>query len=141
MRRCREKLTATEAKLKAAVQDKTNFGIEKAALERELKGLRGQAGRLTKVPLLPSLPADLPLCGGLFCPAFWCTLLPFHGLDLPLTHFMPRSPSVGPRLPCQATGTLPGACESVRMVIAMARLPCDDGAKTGVRADSCYGEF
>ncbi len=46
----REKLTATEAKLKAAVQDKTNVGIEKAALERELKGLRGQAGRLTKVP-------------------------------------------------------------------------------------------
>ena len=50
MRWRREKLTATEAKLKAAVQDKTNVGIEKAALERELKGLRGQAGRLTKVP-------------------------------------------------------------------------------------------
>lgn len=49
MRHRREKLTATEAKLKAAVQDKTNAGIEKAALERELKGLRGQAGRLTKV--------------------------------------------------------------------------------------------
>ena len=61
LRWCREKLTATEAKLKAAVQDRTNVGIEKAALERELKGLRGQAGRLTKVPLLPSLPADLSL--------------------------------------------------------------------------------
>ena len=46
----REKLAAVEAKLKAAVQDKTNVGMEKAALERELKGLRGQAGRLTKVP-------------------------------------------------------------------------------------------
>lgn len=51
--RCREKLAATETKLKAAVQDKTNVGIEKATLERELKGLRGQAGRLTKVPWLP----------------------------------------------------------------------------------------
>ncbi len=58
---CREKLAATETKLKAAVQDKTNVGIEKAALERELKGLRGQAGRLTKVPSLPALPAHLSL--------------------------------------------------------------------------------
>ena len=48
----REKLAATEAKLKTAVQDKNNANIEKAALERELKGLRGQAGRLTKVPPL-----------------------------------------------------------------------------------------
>ncbi len=44
----RERLAATEAKLKAAVQDKGNVQLEKAALERELKGLRGQAGRLTK---------------------------------------------------------------------------------------------
>lgn len=52
----REKLAATEAKLRTAVQDKNNANIEKAALERELKGLRGQAGRLTKVPpLTPSL--------------------------------------------------------------------------------------
>jgi hypothetical protein len=36
-------------KLKAAVQDKANVQLEKATLERELKGLRGQAGRLTKV--------------------------------------------------------------------------------------------
>jgi len=43
----RERLAATEAKLKAAVQDKGNVQLEKAALERELKGLRGQAGRLT----------------------------------------------------------------------------------------------
>jgi hypothetical protein len=48
----REKLAATEVKLKTAVQDKNNANIEKAALERELKGLRGQAGRLTKVPPL-----------------------------------------------------------------------------------------
>lgn len=31
------------------MQDKTNVQMEKAALERELKSLRGQAGRLTKV--------------------------------------------------------------------------------------------
>ena len=48
----REKLTATEAKLKAAVAERTNAQIEKAALERELKGMRGQAGRLTKVSAL-----------------------------------------------------------------------------------------
>ena len=52
----REKLAAVETKLKAAVQDKTNVGMEKAALERELKGLRGQAGRLTKVPRSCSRP-------------------------------------------------------------------------------------
>ena len=46
---CREKLTATENKLKAAVQDKTNVKMEKAALERELKSLRDQAGRYNKV--------------------------------------------------------------------------------------------
>ena len=49
MWRRREKLAATEAKLRAAVQEKGNVAAEKAALERELKGLRGQAGRLTKV--------------------------------------------------------------------------------------------
>jgi hypothetical protein len=48
---CREKLAAVETKLKAAVQDKTNVQMEKAALERELKSLKGQAGRLTKVSL------------------------------------------------------------------------------------------
>ena len=31
------------------MQDKTNVQMEKAALERELKSLKGQAGRLTKV--------------------------------------------------------------------------------------------
>jgi hypothetical protein len=45
----REKLQACEGKLRAAIQDKNNMGLEKAALERELKGLRGQAGKLTKV--------------------------------------------------------------------------------------------
>ena len=47
----RERLAVVEAKLKAAIQDKSNVQLEKAALERELKGLRGQAGRLTKVCL------------------------------------------------------------------------------------------
>lgn len=51
---CREKLAAVETKLKAAVQDKTNVQMEKAALERELKSLKGQAGRLTKVSNSPS---------------------------------------------------------------------------------------
>jgi hypothetical protein len=45
----REKLQACEGKLRAAIQDKNNVGLEKAGLERELKGLRGQAGKLTKV--------------------------------------------------------------------------------------------
>ena len=76
LRWCREKLTATEAKLKAAVQDKTNVGIEKAALERELKGLRGQAGRLTKVPS----PARRPFSerSNLLPFALWLTALPLH---------------------------------------------------------------
>ena len=45
---CRQKATEGEAKLRAAVQDKTNAQLEKAALERELKGLRAQAEKLTK---------------------------------------------------------------------------------------------
>ncbi len=59
----REKLTATETKLKAAVQDKANIQLEKAALERELKGLRGQAGRLTKVCTVSSMGDEI--CGTL----------------------------------------------------------------------------
>ena len=46
---CREKVQALEAKLRGAMQDKANTQMEKAALERELKGLRNQAGKLTKV--------------------------------------------------------------------------------------------
>ena len=45
---CRQKSTEGEAKLRAAVQDKINAQLEKAALERELKGLRAQAEKLTK---------------------------------------------------------------------------------------------
>ena len=44
----REKLTATETKLKAMVAERNNAQIEKAAMERDLKNMRGQAGRLTK---------------------------------------------------------------------------------------------
>ena len=46
---CREKVQALEAKLRGTLQDKANTQMEKAALERELKGLRNQAGKLTKV--------------------------------------------------------------------------------------------
>ena len=45
---CREKLTATDAKLRAALQDKNSAQMEKAAAERALKMAQGQAGRLTK---------------------------------------------------------------------------------------------
>ncbi len=45
---CRQKVTDTEAKLRTAVQDKNTFQQEKAALERELKGIRTQAEKLTK---------------------------------------------------------------------------------------------
>ena len=45
---CRERLQAVEAKHRTLVQDKNNLQGEKAAMERELKVLRGQAGKLTK---------------------------------------------------------------------------------------------
>lgn len=45
---CRQKATEGEAKLRAAVQDKTNAQLEKAGVERELKGLKAQAEKLTK---------------------------------------------------------------------------------------------
>lgn len=61
----REKLQACEGKLRAAIQDKNNVGLEKAALERELKGLRGHAGKLTKV---------CPVC---VC-VFVCTCVGIH---------------------------------------------------------------
>ncbi|KAK9836595.1 hypothetical protein WJX74_004004 [Apatococcus lobatus] len=44
----REKLSAAEQKLRGAVQDKQHAVTEKAALEREVKTLKGQAGKLTK---------------------------------------------------------------------------------------------
>lgn len=59
---CREKLTATENKLKAAVQDKMNVKMEKAALERELKSLRDQAGRYNKVRIPYSSQWTSSLC-------------------------------------------------------------------------------
>ena len=49
MRSDREKLSAAEQKLRGAVQDKQLAVTEKAALEREVKTLKGQAGKLTKV--------------------------------------------------------------------------------------------
>ena len=45
----REKLSGAEQKLRGAVQDKQLAVTEKAALEREVKTLKGQAGKLTKV--------------------------------------------------------------------------------------------
>ena len=44
----RGKLVESEAKLRTAVQDKTNSQLEKAGVERELKALRAQAEKLTK---------------------------------------------------------------------------------------------
>ena len=41
-------MTGLEAKLRAALQDKNSAQMEKAAAERNLKALQGQAGRLTK---------------------------------------------------------------------------------------------
>ena len=53
----REKLSAAEQKLRGAVQDKQHAVTEKAALEREVKTLKGQAGKLTKVFLFISRPS------------------------------------------------------------------------------------
>ena len=41
-------MAGLEAKLRAALQDKNSAQMEKAAAERSLKALQGQAGRLTK---------------------------------------------------------------------------------------------
>lgn len=46
---CRDKLQAAESKVRGLVQEKNDALVEKAALERELKQLKGTAGRLTKV--------------------------------------------------------------------------------------------
>lgn len=54
----RERLQGCEGKLRAAIQEKSNLGLEKAALERELKGIRGQTGKITKVQLLHPLCVD-----------------------------------------------------------------------------------
>jgi hypothetical protein len=44
----REGVKAAEAKLRTAIQEKQTALQEKGALDRELKHLKGQAGRLTK---------------------------------------------------------------------------------------------
>ncbi len=46
---CREKLQACEGKLRSAVQDKANALSEKATIDRQLKALQAQTGKLTKV--------------------------------------------------------------------------------------------
>ena len=46
---CRDKLQASEGKLKSAIQDKANVVSEKAAIDRQLKALQAQTGKLTKV--------------------------------------------------------------------------------------------
>lgn len=55
----REKLQGLEAKHRTLVQDKNNLQGEKAAMERELKVLRGQAGKLTKVRVNPQAGPSL----------------------------------------------------------------------------------
>ena len=46
---CRDKLQASEGKLRSAIQDKANVVSEKAAIDRQLKALQAQTGKLTKV--------------------------------------------------------------------------------------------
>lgn len=46
--RCREKLQKKEAELHGAKTDRSNAQMEKAALERSLKQVQSQTGRLTK---------------------------------------------------------------------------------------------
>lgn len=45
----REKLQGVEAKLRSTIQDKANVQSEKANIERQLKTLQAQTGKLTKV--------------------------------------------------------------------------------------------
>ena len=45
----REKLQGCEGKLRSAVQDKANVVSEKATIDRQLKALQAQTGKLTKV--------------------------------------------------------------------------------------------
>lgn len=58
----REKLQALEGKHRSLVQDRSNLQGEKAAMERELKQLRGQASKLTKVPTMPPTESDPHVC-------------------------------------------------------------------------------
>ena len=44
----RDKLAATDAKLRGAVADRSSAHAEKAALERQLKSANGQSGRIAK---------------------------------------------------------------------------------------------
>ena len=46
---CRDKLQASEGKLRSAIQDKANVVSEKAGIDRQLKALQAQTGKLTKV--------------------------------------------------------------------------------------------
>lgn len=46
---CRDKLQASEGKLRSAIQDKGNVVSEKATIDRQLKALQAQTGKLTKV--------------------------------------------------------------------------------------------
>lgn len=46
---CRDKLQASEGKLRSAIQDKANVVSERAAIDRQLKALQAQTGKLTKV--------------------------------------------------------------------------------------------
>ena len=48
-----------EGKLRSAVQDKVNVQSEKANIERQLKALQAQTGKLTKVPPEQSLKYKL----------------------------------------------------------------------------------
>lgn len=50
---CRDKLQASEGKLRSAIQDKANVVSEKAAIDRQLKALQAQTGKLTKVAAVP----------------------------------------------------------------------------------------
>ena len=63
----RQKAAEQEAKLRTAIQDKNNFQLEKAGLERELKALRQQAEKLTK---------NMDKVGG--CGGGWCLGVPAH---------------------------------------------------------------
>ena len=49
---CRDKLQACEGKMRSAIQDKANVVSEKAAVDRQLKALQAQTGKLTKVILV-----------------------------------------------------------------------------------------
>ena len=53
----REKLQGVEAKLRSTIQDKANVQSEKANIERQLKALQAQTGKLTKVLVTTAMTA------------------------------------------------------------------------------------